>query len=84
MSTETLDLRAAFDRAERVQRFWDDHWAEYLEKYPDEFVAVRDGEVVATNSDLALLYYELRDLGLKMSEDVDVELIRTNWDFLIL
>lgn len=55
---------AAFREAEREQAFWEQHYREYIEKYPDRFVAVHDGKVVATSEDLYHLVILLREQGL--------------------
>ena len=64
------------------QLWWDAHYAELLALYPERFVAVKDGEVVATSEDLAMLFYSLRDLGLSASRDVSVKFLsarQANW-----
>ncbi len=66
------DARAAFEAADVEDAFWLAHHAEFLEKYPDQFVAVSDGDVVAMSPDLVELVslLERRGLGVK---DVWVE-----------
>ena len=44
--------RAALQEAERRTAFWQDHHRELLERYPEQFVAVRDGIVEAADSDM--------------------------------
>ena len=56
-SLETAE--AAWDAAEAQDRFWQEHYAEYLEKFPDHFVAVVDGEVAATSPDLQQVIHVL-------------------------
>ena len=53
------EAREALDAAEREQGFWRDHYSRLLQQYPDQFVAVRDGAVVATNPDLQRLLESL-------------------------
>ena len=53
------EAREALEAAEREQAFWRDHYGELLQQYPDQFVAVRDGVVVATNPDLQRLLERL-------------------------
>jgi hypothetical protein len=54
--------------AEREDAFWDAHHDAFLEEYPDQFVAVRDGEVVAVAYDLRDLLASLRALGIEPTE----------------
>ena len=49
------DARRALIEAEAQQAFWQAHSGELLQKYPDQFVAVKDGAVVATSPDLLKL-----------------------------
>ena len=65
----------SFDKAAEIQRFWAEHYDEYLERYPERYVAVKAGGVVASHPDLAMLVYELRDLGLNARTDVAIEFI---------
>jgi hypothetical protein len=41
----------AWERAAAEREFWREHHQQYLEQYPEQFVAVHDGAVVA-DSDL--------------------------------
>jgi hypothetical protein len=59
------DAREAWDAAEQEQAFWRDHYTELLQQYPDHFVAVRGGAVVATNPDLQLLLKSLKHQGIE-------------------
>ena len=45
----------ALDAAERREAFWHAHHKEFLERYPEQFVAVADGQVVAADEDLDAL-----------------------------
>ena len=55
-SNPSLDgARDAWEAAELEDAFWREHYGQYLEQYPDQFVAVSEGEVVATDSDLQQL-----------------------------
>ena len=58
----------AWQRAEREQRFWREHYQEYLERYPDQFVAVHDGRVIATSRHLRELVALVRGQGLKPTD----------------
>ncbi len=65
----------SFEEAARIRQFWSEHYGEFLRLYPEQFVAVKDGEVVAANHDLAFLVYELRDKRLDPRTDVAIEFI---------
>jgi hypothetical protein len=52
----------------KEQAFWTAHYDEFLSKYPDRFVAVLDGEVVATSAHLQELELLLRERGLKPTD----------------
>ena len=77
-------LLPSFEEAASIQRFWDQHYPELLADYPDKFVAVANGVVVASNSDLALLIYDLRDKGLNPRTDVAIEYISSKSATLLL
>jgi hypothetical protein len=62
------DASEAWDEAEREQSFWRDHYSELLQQYPDQFVAVRDGTVVATNPDLYQLLDSLKHQGIELTK----------------
>jgi len=64
MPSEIERARAAFEAAKVEDTFWHAHHTELLEKYPDQFVAVFDGEVVATSPDLLELDELLEGKGL--------------------
>ena len=49
--------------ADREDAFWQTHYGEFLVKYPDQFVAVRDGRVVATAYDLRDVLAAVRAQG---------------------
>ncbi len=60
----SLDKAAtAWKEADREQAFWEQHYGEYLERYPEQFVAVHDGVVVGTGVDLPLLVRILEEKG---------------------
>ncbi len=69
-----------FAEAEEIQRFWDDNFDELLKQYPERFVAVdlESHEVVASNPDLVMLFYELRDQGLDARADVAIQFV-SSW-----
>jgi hypothetical protein len=55
-SSPSLDsAHEAWAAAEREDAFWREHYAQILEQYPEQFVAVQNGMVVAADSDLQQL-----------------------------
>ena len=77
------EVRAAMQRAQEERDFWEAHYSEYVEKYPDQFVAVHNGEVVATSKDLQGLVLRLKERGLKPT-DVRAEFITATPELWIL
>ena len=64
-STPSLEgAQRARAAAEAEDAFWREHYGQYLEQYPDQFVAVSGGAVVATDSDLQHLLRILDKKGL--------------------
>jgi hypothetical protein len=59
------EAREAWEAAEHEQDFWRDHYGELLQQYPDQFVAVREGTVVAANPDLQQLLESLKHQGVE-------------------
>ena len=59
------EAREALEAADHEQDFWRDHYGELLQQYPDQFVAVREGAVVATNPDLQHLLESLKHQDLE-------------------
>jgi hypothetical protein len=62
----TLD--AARKRAEGERAFWDANRAELTATYPDEYIAIRNGEVVDHDIDLMVLAARLQDHGIRLTE----------------
>jgi len=56
--------RDAWQEAERERAFWQEHHEAFLRQYTDQFVAVKDGGVVATSYDLRDLLSRLKAQGL--------------------
>ena len=54
----------AWAAAEEEDVFWRDHYDGYVEQYPDRFVAVAGGQVVAASSDLRHLLGIIEGKGL--------------------
>jgi len=83
-ATPAVNPRPSIQEAAATQRYWDDHYAELLEQFPEQFVAVRDGTVVASHRDLAMLLYDLQDRGLDARTDVAIEFVTSRADRLQL
>lgn len=67
MAGPTLErAEAIWQEAEREQRFWQEHYQELLATYPDQYVAAKDGEVVAAAPDLEEMLTILQDLGISL------------------
>jgi hypothetical protein len=50
---DEADLAAGFAHLDQERQFWHGHRAEYLSRFPDEWIAVKaDGSVLAHSSDL--------------------------------
>ncbi len=79
-----LRLDPSLSEAEEIRAFWEKHHDELVRDYPEMFVAVKDDEVVASNADLALLVYALRDLGFDARHDVAIEFITAKARSLLL
>ena len=66
-TTPSLEgARKAWAMAKREDAFWRDHYQEYLDRYPDQFVAVAmaDERIVAADPDLDRLIGLIKDRGL--------------------
>ncbi len=69
MTMPSLDkVREAWEAADQQERFWHECYQEFLEKYPEQLVAVHEGAVVATSHDLQQLVFMVRDKGLDPRE----------------
>lgn len=77
----TLDT--AWQRAQERRTFWDAHRAELTRAYPDEFVAVSNGDVVAHDPDLMSLVQQLRASGREVT-DMSIEFMATDRHKLLL
>jgi hypothetical protein len=59
------DLREGFAHLDNEREFWQRHKAEYVDRYPDEFVAVAlDGGVIGHSPDLVEFAGQLNKSGL--------------------
>lgn len=59
------EIRAMFAEAWRETAFWQENYERLRHEYPDQYVAVRDGEVTASAADLWEIDARVRSLGLK-------------------
>ncbi len=57
------EVAAAFAEAKREQAFWQDNYQRLAKQYPDQFLAVRAGEVIAVAGDPFELAEKIRALG---------------------
>lgn len=62
------ELEALWQEAEVERAFWQEHQQEFVERYPDRFVAVRNGAVVATAATLMDLVHLLEEQALKPTD----------------
>lgn len=69
-------MHEAFEQARRNQRFWNERWDMLLAEYPDEFVALRNGEIVAHDPNLITLDTLLTQAGIRMTK-TDVRFVNT-------
>ncbi len=75
--------RERFYERDRELQCWADHQAEFVKLYPDQFVAVRDGSVVAVADDIVELRQKLAEKSLGF-DDVVSSYIETDFSRLIL
>lgn len=57
-------LRERYDEADREMQWWAEHQAEFVVLYPDQFVAVLDGNVVAVADTIIGLSEKLAEKSL--------------------
>lgn len=74
---DQVEAEAALRQAEAETAFWADHHQEYVRKYPDQFVAVHDGEVVATSPVLESLLEQLAARSLNL-QSVSARFVASN------
>ncbi len=84
LSEEDLpQIREAFAEGERRRDFWAANYRRLAAIYPEQFIAVRDGCVVAAEPDLVPLVDRLADLSLDL-RDTYIEFMALNPRPLIL
>ncbi len=67
----------AWKKADEEQAFWSSRYGELLERYPDRFVAVVNGAVVAADPDIERLIRMIEGQGLELTE-VWIRFVTTN------
>jgi hypothetical protein len=82
-AAELDDLRRQVRESEAARHWWSEHRAEMLRLYPDQFVAMLDGRVVAAASELLELISKVESQSLRM-RDVKTKYIETDPARLIL
>jgi hypothetical protein len=77
--------RAAFAAAAEERLYWEKHADFYLQRYPDQWIAVNpvDGDILVVSRDLDSLYDKLGSYGFRPT-DVWVEYFATEPQWLIL
>ena len=76
-------LRERFHERDTEVQWWADHQAEFAKLYPDQFVAARNGEVVAVAGDIVELRQKLAEKSLGF-DDVISSFIRSDPSKLLL
>jgi hypothetical protein len=59
------ELLKQFEDLTEARKFWSAHWNEFLQCYPEKYVAVSDGHVVATSTDFLDILSKIEELHLK-------------------
>lgn len=80
---DRASVEAARKRAEENRAVWSAHRAAFTKQYPDEFVAVRNGEIVGHDKDLMALALRLEKAGIR-SSDVSIERMATEPEHYLL
>ena len=78
------DVLAERARFERRERWWAANRAGLTRRFPDQWIAVREGEVVTASPDLEEFLSALRALELSPRDDVETEFLNTQADRLLL
>lgn len=72
------------EEAMATWRWWEEHHAELLARYPEQFVAIdKNREVIATSPRLGDLYDTIVAMGLDFSTDVDSKYLTANTRWLL-
>jgi hypothetical protein len=73
--TKNKATAEAWRRADEERAYWEAHEHEFIQKYPDQFVALKDGQVIASEVSLDALVEKLEKQGL---DSMDVRLRYVN------
>jgi hypothetical protein len=84
MAPTDIQPEPSFAELRRRRAFFSQHWNEYLRQYPEQYVAVRNGEVVLASPDLGQLLEGVRVRGWRPRTDVAIEFITNKSDRLLL
>lgn len=84
MATTLVRPEPSFEEVAEIRRFWEANYQRLLKDYAENFVAVKDGQVVAFDPDLANLVYKLRELHLDPRTDVAIEFLSAEAHSLLL
>ena len=76
-------LAAAWERADREDAFWEANRADITRRYPDQFVAILDEQVIDSDPDLYVLAERLQSAGHDL-RDVWIRFMRLNSPPLLL
>ena len=72
------------EEAMATWRWWEEHHAELLARYPEQFVAIdKNREVIAASPRLGDLYDTITAMGLDFSTDVDSNYLTANKRWLL-
>ena len=78
---ERLERQRA--KIEADLEFWGEHYDEFARQYPEQFISVYEGRVVAADSDLSRLWSRLDQLGYKPGE-TSIEFMTKQPRFILL
>ena len=70
-------------KAEVERAFWEQHHQELRARYPDQFVAIRNGKIVGSGHDLSGLARDLEARGIKPRE-VRIQFVAATPQHLVL
>ena len=62
------ETEAWLKQMEQIREFWAKHYQELRQKYPDQFVAIYEGKVVAVAEDLQNLVQQVEQQGISIPQ----------------
>lgn len=72
------------EEAMATWRWWEEHHAELLARYPEQFVAIdKNREVIAASPQLLALYFITTAHGIDFGRDIDVKFLTANKRWLL-